>query len=78
MAGQRWYALSGALLGAGFLTREASSVLFALPLAARMLTHTPMAAAPLLMAAYGLPFVLLYLTHNAQPTAPRFVAPHDV
>ena len=29
---QRWYALCGVLLGAGFLTREASSVLFALPL----------------------------------------------
>ena len=74
---QRWYVLSGVLLGVGFMTREAASVLFALPLAARLLA-TRRWRPLLLMAAYGLPFVLLYLIYNAQLTGSAFLLPRTM
>jgi hypothetical protein len=73
----RWYALSGVLLGASFVTREASSVLFALPLGARLLATRRFS--PLIgMAAFGLPFVLLYLVYNAQLTGSALLLPRTI
>ena len=74
---ERWYALSGALLGAGFLTREASSVLFALPLAARLLATRRWRPLTWIVAA-GMPFVLLYLLYNAQLTGSALVLPRTI
>lgn len=74
---ERWYAISGALLGAGFLTREASSVLFALPLAARLLTTGRWRALTWIVAT-GLPFVAVYLVYNAQLTGSALVLPRTL
>jgi hypothetical protein len=74
---QRWYALSGALLGASLLTREASSILFSLPLAARLLTTRRWRPLAWLLA-YGAPFVLLYLVYNALLTGSAFVLPRAI
>jgi hypothetical protein len=72
-----WYALSGVLLGAGFVTREAASVLFALPLAGRLFALQRWR--PLLwMIAGGVPFVVLYLVYNAQLTGSAFVMPRTI
>ena len=60
----RYYALAGGLLGAAFLTREASSVLFALPLLARLLAKRRVQGLGWLVAC-GLPFALLYFGYNA-------------
>ncbi|MGI9148913.1 MAG: ArnT family glycosyltransferase [Chloroflexota bacterium] len=73
----RWYALSGALLGAGFLTRETASVLFALPLAARLLVTRRWR--PLVwMVACGLPGVVVYLIYNAQLTGSMMLLPRTM
>jgi hypothetical protein len=72
-----WYAVSGVLLGASFLTREAASVLFALPLGARLVATRRWR--PLIsMAACGLPCVLLYLVYNAQLTGSLFLLPRTI
>ncbi|HLZ29859.1 MAG TPA: hypothetical protein VKV73_21275 [Chloroflexota bacterium] len=74
---ERWYALSGTLLGAGFLTREASSVLFALPLAARLLATRRWRSLTSIVAA-GLPWVLLYLLYNAPLTGSALLLPRTI
>ncbi|MCA1644681.1 MAG: hypothetical protein LC797_04135 [Chloroflexi bacterium] len=74
---QRWYALSGALLGMSLLTREAASVLFALPLAARLIvTHRWRPS--LWMIVYGLPFVLVYLLYNRALTGSPLLLPRTI
>ncbi|HEV7664244.1 MAG TPA: glycosyltransferase family 39 protein [Chloroflexota bacterium] len=70
----RWYAVSGVLLGAGFVTREIGAVLFALPLGARLL-QTRRVKPALTLALCGLPFVLLYLAYNAAQTGSPTVLP---
>jgi hypothetical protein len=73
----RWYALSGALLGAGFLTREAASVLFALPLLARAVSTRRWEGLSWLIAC-GLPCVALYLAYNAALTGNPLVLPRSL
>jgi hypothetical protein len=73
----RWYALSGVLLGAGFVTREAASVLFALPLGARLLL-TRRWRASLWVVACGVPFVAAYLAYNAALTGSPLVLPRTL
>jgi hypothetical protein len=72
-----WYAVSGALLGAAFVTREAASVLFALPLATRLLT-TRRWQAVVRISAFGLPFVLAYLLYNVRETGSAFLLPRTL
>jgi hypothetical protein len=74
---QRWFAICGALLGAGLLSREAASVLFAIPLGARLLATRHWRAAST-VAMYGLPFVLVYLLYNAQLTGSPTVLPRSL
>ena len=73
----RWYALSGALLGAGFLTREAASVLFALPLLARAAMTRRWEGLCWLIAC-GLPCVGLYLAYNSALTGSSLVLPRSL
>jgi hypothetical protein len=75
--GPRWYAVSAALLGAGFLGREVASVLFALPLGARLLQQRRWDAL-LRMVSFGLPFVLLYLLYNASVTGSPWLLPRTL
>ena len=74
---QRWFAVSGALFGFAFITREASSVLFALPLAARLLTTRNWRPA-VVMAAYGVPFLLAYLLYNQWLTGSPWLLPRTI
>jgi hypothetical protein len=74
---QAWYAVSGALLGMAFVTREAASVLFALPLAARLVT-TRRWRPSLWLVAYGLPFVLAYLLYNRALTGSALLLPRTI
>ena len=74
---ERWYALSGALLGAAFLTREASSVLFAVPLAARLVATQRWQPLTWIVAT-GMPFVLVYLLYNAQLTGSALLLPRTI
>lgn len=73
----RWYALSGALLGAGFMTREAATVLFAIPLAVRTLALRRWQGIGWLLAC-GLPFVLLYLAYNNTLTGSPLLLPRTI
>jgi hypothetical protein len=73
----RWYSLCGALLGAGFLSREAASVLFALPLGARLIA-TRNWRALLQVVAFGLPFVLVYLLYNQRLTGSPLLLPRTI
>ena len=82
MAGERdnelrWYSLCGALLGVGFLSREAASVLFALPLGARLIA-TRNWRALLQVVAFGLPFVLVYLLYNQRLTGSPLLLPRTI
>jgi hypothetical protein len=72
----RWYALSGALLGWGLLSRELSTVLFGAPLVVWLLLHRRWHGLGLLMAA-GIPFALAYLAYNAQLTGDPFLLPRN-
>jgi hypothetical protein len=74
---RRWYALSGVLLGAGFVSREAASVLFALPLALRLI-GTRRWGASMTVAAFGIPFVLLYLLYNTSLTGSPTLLPRTI
>jgi len=73
----RWYSLCGALLGLGFVSREAASVLFAIPLGAR-LAATRHWRALLQVIAFGLPFVLAYLLYNQRLTGSPFLLPRTI
>jgi hypothetical protein len=72
-----WYAVSGALLGAAFLTREAASVLFALPLAVRLVTTRRWQALGRIVV-FGLPFILAYLLYNVRETGSAFLLPRTI
>jgi hypothetical protein len=72
----RWYAVSGALLGWGLLSRELSTVLFGAPLVIWLLVHRRWSGLGLLVAA-GIPFVLMYLAYNAQLTGDPFLLPRN-
>jgi hypothetical protein len=72
-----WYGLSGALLGAAFLTREAASVLFALPLAVRLLGARRWPALGWVVAC-GLPFALILLVYNTALTGSPLVLPRTL
>jgi hypothetical protein len=74
---RRWYAVSGVLLGASFLTREASSVLFALPLAGRLVALRRWRPATL-MAACSVPFFLAYLLNNGWLTGSPWLLPRTI
>jgi hypothetical protein len=65
------------LLGAGFLTREAASVLFALPLVGRLLATRRWQALGWLLA-LGLPFGLLYLLYNQALTDSSLLLPRTI
>lgn len=77
VASRRWYALAAALLGMSFLTRETASILFALPLAARLVATRNIRAA-LTMALCGLPFVALYLLYNTALTGSPTLLPRSL
>ncbi|HEX8968120.1 MAG TPA: hypothetical protein VF937_09585, partial [Chloroflexota bacterium] len=70
----RWYAVCGALLGAAFLAREAASVLFAVPLGARLLATRRWDGLRRIVA-FGLPFVVAYLVYNLGQTGSPFLLP---
>src|SRR5207237_6999207 len=70
----RWYAATGALLGAGFVTREVGSVLFALPIGIRLIACRRWTAL-LVVAGFGTPFVLAYLLYNFVQTGNPFLLP---
>ncbi|MBV9325036.1 MAG: glycosyltransferase family 39 protein [Chloroflexi bacterium] len=72
----RWYAVSGALLGWGVLTRELSTVLFGAPLVVWLLAKRRWPGLGLLVAA-GIPFVLAYLAYDAQLTGDPFLLPRN-
>jgi hypothetical protein len=73
----RWYAVSGALLGAAFLSREAASVLFALPLGVRLIaTRRWSGMAAVLLA--GVPFLVVYLLYNWQQTGSPALLPRTL
>ena len=73
----RWYGVCGALLGGGFVSREAASVLFALPLGARLVaTRHWRALAQVIV--FGLPFVLAYLLYNQRLTGSPFLLPRTI
>ena len=69
-----WYAASGALLGAAFVTREVASVLFAVPLGVRLLLARRWSAM-LYITACGIPFVLIYALYNLFQTGSPVVLP---
>jgi hypothetical protein len=73
----RWYSVSGALLGAGFLSREAASVLFALPLGARLVLCRRWRALAHIVV-FGLPFVLIYLLYNQRMTGSPVLLPRSI
>jgi hypothetical protein len=73
----RWYGVCGGLLGAGFVSREAASVLFALPLGVR-LVGTRNWRALLQVVAFGLPFVLAYLLYNQRLTGSPLLLPRTL
>ena len=73
----RWYSLCGALLGLGFLSREAASVLFAVPLGARLVVTRRWRALSQVVA-FGLPFVLVYLLYNQRLTGNAFLLPRTI
>jgi hypothetical protein len=71
------YLACGGLLGAAFLVREAASVLFALPLAIRLLSLTRWRSLALVVAG-GLPFLVIYLAYNASLTGNPLVLPRTL
>jgi hypothetical protein len=73
----RWFGAAGALLGVGFLTREAASVLFALPLVARAIATRRWLALEWLIAC-GLPFVAIYLLYNDAVTGNALLLPRTI
>jgi hypothetical protein len=73
----RWYGLCGVLLGGGLLSREAASVLFALPLSAR-LVGTRNWRALVQVVVCGLPFVLVYLLYDQRLTGSPFLLPRTI
>jgi hypothetical protein len=72
----KWYLGTGALLGWGLLTRELSTVLFALPLVAWLAGQRRWRGLALLLAA-GLPFAVAYLLYNAQLTGDPLLLPRN-
>ncbi|HET6316541.1 MAG TPA: hypothetical protein VFG86_08795, partial [Chloroflexota bacterium] len=74
---ERWYGVSGALVGGAFLTREAASVLFALPLLGRLMTTKRWGALTRLVLC-GIPFALVYVFYNAQLTGSPFLLPRSL
>ena len=76
-ADERWYYVSGALLGIAFTARETASVLFAVPLGVRLIrTRNVRAIASLAVA--GVPFVILYLAYNQAVTGSPWVLPRQL
>jgi hypothetical protein len=70
----RWYAVCGALLGAAFLVREIAAVLFAAPLAIRLLACRRRSALGQVVA-FGVPFVFAYLAYNLRQTGSPLLLP---
>jgi hypothetical protein len=73
----RGYLACGALLGATFLVREVASVLFALPLAIRLVSEKRWRALALLLVT-GLPFLAIYLAYNTAQTGNPLLLPRAV
>jgi hypothetical protein len=72
--GMRCYAMTGALLGAGFMAREVAGVLFAVPLGLRLLAQKRWTALAHVVA-FGLPFLLAYLLYNQRQTGNPLLLP---
>ncbi|GAC1321397.1 MAG: hypothetical protein NVSMB2_18110 [Chloroflexota bacterium] len=73
----RWFVLCGGLLGAAFMTREAATLLFALPLTVRLLVRRRWRAILLLVLA-GVPFIVLYGAYNTAQTGSPFTLPRSL
>lgn len=71
------YALAGGLLGAAFLTREAATALFALPLVVWLLAHRRWGALGWLVAGVA-PFLALYGAYNALLTGSPLLLPRSL
>jgi 4-amino-4-deoxy-L-arabinose transferase-like glycosyltransferase len=71
-----WYALAGACLGWGLLTRELSTVLFGIPLVVWLLVWRRWRGLAFLIGA-GAPFVLAYLAYNAALTGNPLLLPRN-
>jgi 4-amino-4-deoxy-L-arabinose transferase-like glycosyltransferase len=72
-----WYAVAGALLGLGFVTREFGTLLFAAPLGAWLVFEKRWRGLALLVAA-GLPLLVVYLAYNAAVTGDPLLLPRNV
>jgi hypothetical protein len=72
----KWYAVSGAFLGWGLLSRELSTVLFGAPLVVWLLLQRRWPGLGLLVAA-GIPFVVVYAAFNWQVTGDPFLLPRN-
>ncbi|MBV9583241.1 MAG: glycosyltransferase family 39 protein [Chloroflexi bacterium] len=72
----RWYAVAGALLGWGLLTRELSTVVFGAPLVVWLLLQRRWQGLGLLLVA-GVPFAVGYFAYNAQLTGDPLLLPRN-
>jgi hypothetical protein len=72
----RWYVAIGALFGCSFLTREYSTLLFALPIVGWMILHKRWRGLVLLAAA-GAPFLVAYLAYNVAVTGDPLLLPRN-
>jgi hypothetical protein len=70
----RLFGVAGACVGFAFLTREYSTVLFAIPMGAWLTLRRDWRALTLLTLA-GLPFLVAYLAYNGAVTRDPFVSP---
>ena len=76
-SGRFWpFAVAGACVGFGFLTREYSAVLFALPLGVWLALHRRPRALMLMLAASA-PFLVAYFAYNGMVTRDPFVLPRS-
>ncbi len=74
---ERWYVLAGALLGCGFVSREAASLLFAIPLGARLIGRRNVRGIAAMMFG-GVPLLLVYLFYNQQATGSAVLLPRQL
>jgi hypothetical protein len=72
-----WFTASGTLLGAAFCTREGASLLFGIPLAARLIGTGRWHALGWLLAG-GAPWVLVYAGYNSALTGNPAVLPRNL
>ena len=73
----RLYILSGAFVACAFTSREAASVLFAMPLAARLVTRRNLGSISAMVVG-GAPLLLLYFFYNQQATGSALLLPRQL